>query len=161
VHNPLDDSRVRMRNRIASAFWKWRRRRSPGQGQAPAWTTWPNRSVSERGLCIATALLEAVYRTEVEKLAAAERKPAQGMLPIEALRSRMLLFPRSDCRSDSLGERAIESGDTHRSSLGGLWNDLGSYACLHHRNRRLGTTSKELLGKSVRHAASCSIGTSW
>ena len=38
------------------------------------------------------ALLEAVYRTEVEKLAAAERKFAQTMLPIEALRAWMLLF---------------------------------------------------------------------
>ena len=38
------------------------------------------------------ALLEAVYRTEVEKLAAAERKLAQTMPPIEALRAWMLLF---------------------------------------------------------------------
>jgi len=38
------------------------------------------------------ALLEAVYRTEVEKLAAAERKPAQDLSPIEALRAWMLLF---------------------------------------------------------------------
>lgn len=38
------------------------------------------------------ALLEAVYRTEVEKLAAAERKFAQVMPPIEALRAWMLLF---------------------------------------------------------------------
>jgi AcrR family transcriptional regulator len=38
------------------------------------------------------ALLEAVYRTEVEKLAAAERKLAQDMPPIEALRAWMLLF---------------------------------------------------------------------
>lgn len=38
------------------------------------------------------ALLEAVYRTEVEKLAAAERKFAQAMPPIEALRTWMLLF---------------------------------------------------------------------
>jgi AcrR family transcriptional regulator len=37
-------------------------------------------------------LLEAVYRTEVEKLAAAERKFAQELLPVEALRSWMLLF---------------------------------------------------------------------
>jgi AcrR family transcriptional regulator len=37
-------------------------------------------------------LLEAVYRTEVEKLAAAERKFAQAMPPIEALRAWMLLF---------------------------------------------------------------------
>jgi len=38
------------------------------------------------------ALLEAVYRTEVVKLAAAERKFAQTMSPIEALRAWMLLF---------------------------------------------------------------------
>jgi AcrR family transcriptional regulator len=38
------------------------------------------------------ALLEAVYRTEVEKLAAAERKFADSMPPLEALRARMLLF---------------------------------------------------------------------
>ena len=38
------------------------------------------------------ALLEAVYRTEVEKLAAAERKLAQDLFPIEALRAWMLLF---------------------------------------------------------------------
>ena len=37
-------------------------------------------------------LLEAVYRTEVEKLAAAERKFAQTMPPVEALRAWMLLF---------------------------------------------------------------------
>jgi AcrR family transcriptional regulator len=37
-------------------------------------------------------LLEAVYRTEVEKLAAAERKFAQAMPPVEALRAWMLLF---------------------------------------------------------------------
>ena len=38
------------------------------------------------------ALLEAVYRTEVEKLAEAEREFAQRMPPIEALRAWMLLF---------------------------------------------------------------------
>lgn len=37
-------------------------------------------------------LLEAVYRTEVEKLAAAERKFAETMPPMEALRAWMLLF---------------------------------------------------------------------
>ncbi|MBV9677316.1 MAG: TetR/AcrR family transcriptional regulator [Acidobacteriaceae bacterium] len=37
-------------------------------------------------------LLEAVYRTEVEKLAAAERKFAETMPPMEALRTWMLLF---------------------------------------------------------------------
>jgi len=38
------------------------------------------------------ALLEAVYRTEVEKLAAAERKFEQTLPPMEALRAWMLLF---------------------------------------------------------------------
>lgn len=38
------------------------------------------------------ALLEGVYRTEVEKLAAAEQKFADAMPPIEALRAWMLLF---------------------------------------------------------------------
>jgi AcrR family transcriptional regulator len=38
------------------------------------------------------ALLEAVYRTEVEKLAAAERELADTLSPIEALRAWMLLF---------------------------------------------------------------------
>jgi AcrR family transcriptional regulator len=38
------------------------------------------------------ALLEAVYRTEVGKLAAAERELAAALPPIEALRAWMLLF---------------------------------------------------------------------
>ncbi len=38
------------------------------------------------------ALIEAVYRTEVEKLAAAERRFAETKPPIEALRAWMLLF---------------------------------------------------------------------
>ena len=37
-------------------------------------------------------LLKAVYRTEVEKLAAAERKFAETLPPIEALRAWLLLF---------------------------------------------------------------------
>jgi AcrR family transcriptional regulator len=38
------------------------------------------------------ALIEAVYRTEVEKLATAETKFTEAMAPIEALRAWMLLF---------------------------------------------------------------------
>jgi AcrR family transcriptional regulator len=38
------------------------------------------------------ALLEAVYRTEVEKLATAEREFAQAMPSVDALRAWMLLF---------------------------------------------------------------------
>lgn len=37
-------------------------------------------------------LLQAVYRTEVEKLAAAERKFAETLPPVEALRAWLLLF---------------------------------------------------------------------
>jgi AcrR family transcriptional regulator len=37
-------------------------------------------------------LLQAVYRSELEKLAAAEQKFAQAMLPIDALRAWLLLF---------------------------------------------------------------------
>ena len=38
------------------------------------------------------ALIEAVYHSEVEKLAAAQRKFAGAMAPVEALRAWMLLF---------------------------------------------------------------------
>ena len=38
------------------------------------------------------ALIEAVYRTEVEKLAAAQRRFTETMPPIDALRAWMLLF---------------------------------------------------------------------
>src|ERR1700758_455150 len=38
------------------------------------------------------ALLEAVYRTEVENLAAAESELAESMPPVQALRAWMLLF---------------------------------------------------------------------
>jgi AcrR family transcriptional regulator len=38
------------------------------------------------------SLLEAVYRTEVEKLAAAEPEFAESLSPVEALRAWMLLF---------------------------------------------------------------------
>lgn len=38
------------------------------------------------------ALIEAVYRSEVEKLAAAERKFSETMSPIDALQTWMLLF---------------------------------------------------------------------
>ena len=89
------------------------------------------------------ALIESVYRTEVEKLAAAERKFAEAMPPIEALRAWMLLFvdyiatkqiiapalntlvggpsklyegSRSQIQGaiDALVKRAIKSGDIRR-----------------------------------------------
>lgn len=88
-------------------------------------------------------LLKAVYETEMEKLAAAERKFAEAMPPIEALRAWMLLFvdyiaakhliapavntllgdPKKVFEAsyaqvtraiDSLVKRAIESGDIRK-----------------------------------------------
>lgn len=88
-------------------------------------------------------LLKAVYQTEMEKLAAAERKFAEAMPPIEALRAWMLLFvdyiaakhliapavntllgdPKKVFEAsyaqvtraiDSLVKRAIESGDIRK-----------------------------------------------
>jgi AcrR family transcriptional regulator len=89
------------------------------------------------------ALIEAVYRTEVERLAAAQQKFAEAMPPIEALRAWMLLFvdyiatkqiiapalntfvggpsrlyegSRAQIRGaiDALVKRAIKSGDIRR-----------------------------------------------
>jgi AcrR family transcriptional regulator len=89
------------------------------------------------------ALIEAVYRTEVEKLAAAEKKFSADLPPIDALRAWMLLFvdyiatkqiigpalnsvvggpsklyeaSRSQIRGaiDSLVKRAIKTGDIRR-----------------------------------------------
>ena len=53
-----------------------------GVGAGTLYRHFPNRD----------ALLEAVYRSEVEKLAAAERKFSETMSPVEALRAWMLLF---------------------------------------------------------------------
>jgi AcrR family transcriptional regulator len=53
-----------------------------GVGPGTLYRHFPNRN----------ALIEAVYRTEVAKLAAAERKFAETMSPVEALRAWMLLF---------------------------------------------------------------------
>lgn len=85
------------------------------------------------------ALLEAVYRVEVEKLAEAERELSRTMAPVDALRAWMMLFvdfiaakqiiapalnslvgePDKLCKASAqivgaitaLVERAIESGD--------------------------------------------------
>ena len=89
------------------------------------------------------ALIEAVYRTEVEKVAAAEKKFSERLPPVEALRAWMLLFvdyiatkqiigpalnslvggpsklyegSRAQIQGaiDSLVKRAIKSGDIRR-----------------------------------------------
>jgi AcrR family transcriptional regulator len=56
--------------------------REAGVGAGTLYRHFPNRD----------ALIEAVYRTEVEKLAAAEKKFSESLPPIEALRAWMLLF---------------------------------------------------------------------
>jgi AcrR family transcriptional regulator len=56
--------------------------RRSGIGNATLYRHFPTRD----------ALIEAVYRSEVEKLAAAEHRFAASMPPIEALRAWMLLF---------------------------------------------------------------------
>ena len=53
-----------------------------GVGAGTLYRHFPNRD----------ALIEGVYRTEVEKLAAAQRRFVETMPPIEALRAWMLLF---------------------------------------------------------------------
>ncbi len=91
------ENRAPMRSGTASAFWTWRRRRLLVPARTPAWTTSRKRRVWERELLYRhfptrDALIEAVYRTEVEKLAAAEKKFSESLPPIEALRAWMLLF---------------------------------------------------------------------
>ncbi len=86
-----------MHSETASASSKWRKTLSPasngeinlddvarqaGVGAGTLYRHFPTRD----------ALLEAVYRTEVEKLAAAERRFSETMPPVEALRAWMLLF---------------------------------------------------------------------
>ena len=56
--------------------------RSAGIGSATLYRHFPTRD----------ALIEAVYRSEVEKLAASEERFAAAMPPLEALRAWMLLF---------------------------------------------------------------------
>ena len=56
--------------------------RRAGVGAGPRYRHFPKRD----------SLIEAVYQSEVEKLAAAARKFAETMTPIEALRSWMLSF---------------------------------------------------------------------
>ena len=95
--NPSSESRAPTRSGIASAFWRVAKEaftrsganislddiaKQAGVGAGTLYRHFPTRD----------ALLEAVYRTEVEKLAAAERKFAETMPPIEALRAWMLLF---------------------------------------------------------------------
>src|SRR5947209_11464337 len=56
----------------------------------------------------------------------------------------MLVFRSHNLLTQLLSETSTASTiRVRRSSLRRLWNDLGSHACLHHRNRRPGTTTEE------------------
>ena len=86
-----------MPSATASASLRSPRRCSPATAQPRASTT----SHAKSGIGTGTlyrhfptrdALIEAVYRSEVEKLAAAEQRFAATMPPLEALRAWMLLF---------------------------------------------------------------------
>jgi hypothetical protein len=58
-------------------------------------------------------MIEAVYRSEVEKLAAAGRRFAETMTPLEALRAWMLLFV------DHIAEKQIKSNRPSRRGCTG------------------------------------------
>ena len=97
VHNLPDESRALTRSVIASAFWKWPREACTRSGAKTSLDDIAKQTDVGPGTLYhhfptRDALLEAVYRTEVEKLAAAERKFAEAIPPIEALRAWMLLF---------------------------------------------------------------------
>ena len=93
---PAAERRVPTRSGTASAFWRWRKAftrfgantslddiaKEAGVGAGTLYRHFPTRD----------ALIEAVYRTEVEKLAAAEKKFSDSLPPVEALRAWMLLF---------------------------------------------------------------------
>ncbi len=81
----------------ASASLRSPRRSSPATGPPPASTILPATPASAPARSTATfpardTLIEAVYRSEVEKLAAAEHRFATTMPALEALRAWMLLF---------------------------------------------------------------------
>jgi AcrR family transcriptional regulator len=76
-------------------------------------------------------LLEAVYRAEVEKLAAAERRFAETMPPIEALRAWMLLFV------DYIATKKIIAPALNASVAGPSKVVEASYAPIHEAMRAL------------------------
>jgi AcrR family transcriptional regulator len=73
-------------------------------------------------------LLEAVYRTEVEKLAAAERNFAETLPPIEALRAWMLLFvdliATKRIIAPALNTPAGGSAKVFEASHGQMWDAI-------------------------------------
>src|ERR1700680_2619938 len=73
-------------------------------------------------------LLEAVYRTEVEKLAAAERKFAETLPPVGALRAWMLLFvdyiAAKEIIAPVLNALAGDPKEVFEASYGQIWEAI-------------------------------------
>jgi AcrR family transcriptional regulator len=73
-------------------------------------------------------LLEAVYRTEVEKLAAAEQKFAETMPPLDALRAWMLLFvdhiATKKIIAPALNSMAGGHSKVFEASYGQIWDAI-------------------------------------
>ena len=73
-------------------------------------------------------LLEAVYRTEVEKLAAAERIFAETPPPVEALRAWMLLFvdyiAAKQIIAPVLNALVGDPKKAFEASYGQIWNEI-------------------------------------
>lgn len=76
-------------------------------------------------------LLESVYRTEVERLAAAERKFAESMPPLQALRAWMLLFV------DYIATKKIIAPALNAHAGGPSKAIVASYASIHEAVRAL------------------------
>lgn len=90
-------------------------------------------------------LIEAVYRTEVAKLAAAERSFAETMPPIEALRAWMMLFvdyiAAKKIIAPLLNTLLGEASEVFESTYGQIW---GAIRSLVKRASRTGDIRKDL-----------------
>src|SRR5437870_9398624 len=91
------------------------------------------------------ALIEAVYRTEVEKLAAAEKKFSESLPPIEALRAWMLLFVDYIATKQIIGP-ALNSlvGGPSKLFEGSFSHVKGAIDCLVKRGMKSGDIRRDL-----------------
>src|SRR5579863_406404 len=98
-------------------------------------------------------LLEAVYRSEVEKLAAAERKFAETLPPVEALRSWMLLLI-DYIEAKHIIAPALNSvaGGASKLYAGGRSQVQGAMEALVQRGIRSGELRRDLDGSDLLRA---------
>jgi AcrR family transcriptional regulator len=99
------------------------------------------------------ALIEAVYRSEVEKLAAAERKFAETLPPVEALRSWMLLLI-DYIEAKHIIAPALNSvaGGASKLYAGGRSQVQGAMEALVQRGIRSGELRRDLDGSDLLRA---------